>query len=330
MQDYKDDIIKTRTGNVGSSDAKMLNQIAFLGEVPQSAVKRLAVVKGLIENDNPTTNAMRFGDFVEESVFASLHATDLRWQSNPCITSKKYSRKNVSCITHVDFMLQDDEHKTLTIGECKATKLSFEQTRDEYRYQLYHHFLLATEYARELGGYKVKVMLCHYDANDIDLDAPFEFDASRLTVKTLRNIERMSQNYRLSEAMDIVDKYLETLEYYTEDESIPYEYLPVDVQKQFDGITTMLAEIKQREELVNAFKTKLYDFLVEKNIKSIKNDAWSITRVDATTSVQFDSKKYLEEFATSHPRQYKKLREKYDKKVNKKGYVSIKLNNKND
>ena len=154
------------------------------------------------------------------------------------------------------------------------------------------------------------------------MDKPFEFDPSRLTVKPVRFAEA---TYDLRTAMNIVDEFLETYEYYSEDDSIPYEYLPVDVQKQFDEVTAMLSEIKTREDAVNAFKQKLYDFLTEKGIKSIKNDAWSITRVDPTTAVQFDAKRYLDEYAQKHPKKYKTLRKEYDKTVTKKGFVSIKL-----
>ena len=62
MEDYKIDIEQSRKGNLGSSDARMLQQIAELGVVPKSAVKRLAIVKGLAENDNVYTPAMAFGD----------------------------------------------------------------------------------------------------------------------------------------------------------------------------------------------------------------------------------------------------------------------------
>lgn len=325
--EYKNDIIASRTGNVGSSDAKMLDTIAQLGYVPNSALKRLAVVKGLIENDNFTNAAMRYGDFIENMVYANLKASDERWQSNPCIVSEKYSRKNCRVITHVDFMLQDDKNRTLTLCECKATKGSYAKTRNEYEAQLKHHWLLGQEYAKKLGDYKVKLLLCQYCTDNINLGEEFTFDPERLTVKPVRFSKVI---YDLGKAMDIVDEFLETYDYYTEDDTIDYEYLPSNVQKEFDTVTSLLAEIKEREDAVNTFKTRLYDFLVEKNIKSIKNDAWSITRVDPTTTIQFDSKKYLDDFAQKHPIQYKKLRAQYDKKVSKKGYVSIKLSKNNN
>ena len=51
IQDYKQEVANTRKGCLGGSDGKMLSQIAALGYVPKSALKRLAVCKGLIEQE---------------------------------------------------------------------------------------------------------------------------------------------------------------------------------------------------------------------------------------------------------------------------------------
>ena len=325
MNEAKQEIIATRTGCLGGSDARLIQSIAEAGKIPQSAMKRLAICKGLAEQPQFSNPAIEFGNYIESMVFESLHSQDARWQSNPYLVSGKYSRKNVDVIDHIDLYLQDDDKKVLTIGEVKATKGTYAQTYDEYRWQLMHHYLLGCERAKELGGYKVKVMLCHYLTDGIDLTQPFEFDPSRLTVKTLRNMEKLSKSYRIAEAMDLIDKFLEDFSEYYDGDEIPYELLPANVQGQFDDITTLLTEIKEREDKVAAFKDKLYSFLAEKNIKSIRNDAWSITRVDPTESKQFDSKRYLEDFAAKHPRQFKKMRSEYEKTVRKKGFITIKI-----
>ena len=326
MEDYKDNIRNTRCGALGSSDGKLIISVAESGVIPKSAYKRLAVCKGLIEQkDIPYTAAVRAGDELEMLVFEHLKANDDRYQSNPCWVSKKYSRKNVNLLTHPDIVLQDDENKILNVYEVKCTKFTFEQTKKTYKAQLIIHWVIANEIAKELGGYKVRLSLVHYSTEGMNLEDGFDFDPSRLTVKTLRNMEKLSKSYRIGEAMDLIDAFLENFNEYYDGDEIPYDILPINVQNQFDGITTLLAEIKEREDKVNAFKSKLYTFLQEKNIKSIKNDAWSITRVDPTESKQFDSKRYLEDFAAKHPRQFKKIRSEYEKTVRKRGFVTIKI-----
>ena len=329
MENYKENIIQTRTGNVGSSDSKMLQQIAELGQVPKSAHKRMAVIKGFIENQDITTPAMRFGDRIENEVFDSLKANDNRWQSNPCIISTKYSRKNVGCLTHIDYMLQDDENKTLTIGEAKATKLTYEQAKDEYFYQLCHHWLLAQEYAKELGGYKVKLVFCVYNTDGVDYEN-HEFDPSRLTVKTLRGMEKISKSYRLAEAMDIVNDFLEKFDSYYEEE-ISGEYLPENVKAEFDQVTTFLTEIKEREKKVDDFKKKLTEFMISKGIKGIKTDAWAITLVNESESVSVDYKAiFANEIEAKKPRVANKLKNQYKKVSKKKAYITIKVKDNNN
>ena len=326
QQNYKNDIKNTRCGALGSSDGKLIISVAESGVIPKSAYKRLAVCKGLIEQkDIPYTAAVRAGDELEMLVFEHLKANDDRYQSNPCWVSKKYSRNNVKLLTHPDIVLQDNENKILNVYEVKCTKFTFEQTKKTYKAQLIIHWVIANEIAKELGGYKVRLSLVHYSTEGMNLEDGFDFDPSRLTVKTLRNMEKLSKSYRIGEAMDLIDAFLENFNEYYDGDEIPYDILPINVQNQFDGITTLLAEIKEREDKVNAFKSKLYTFLQEKNIKSIKNDAWSITRVDPTESKQFDSKRYLEDFAAKHPRQFKKIRSEYEKTVRKRGFVTIKI-----
>lgn len=325
MYDHKEDVINTRKGCLGGSDAKMIAQIVENGSIPKSAMKRLAVCKGLIEHENFTNKYMEMGNFVEDAIYQNLVSIDSRWQSNPCLVSKKFSRPNVKIIDHIDYMLQDDEKKVLTIGECKATRLDFKQTKEEYMWQLRHHWLLASEYAKELGGYKVVLQLVHYSTEGLDLDEPFEFDPSRLTVKALKGMEKESRTYNLSKGMDMINEFLETFNEYYEDDEVPYELLPANVKTQFDQIAVALAEIKEREDKVAQFKEKLYEFLVQKNVKGIRSDVWSITRVDATETSSFDAKKFLEEYTQEHPTLASRLKKKYNKVVKRKGYVTIKL-----
>lgn len=326
QQDYKNQIRDTRCGALGSSDGKLIISVAESGVIPKSGHKRLAVCKGLIEQEDiPYTAAVRAGDELEMLVFEHLKANDDRYQSNPCWVSKKYSRKNVNLLTHPDIVLQDDENKVLNVYEVKCTKFTFEQTKDTYKAQLIIHWVIANEIAKELGGYKVRLSLVHYSTEGMNLEDGFEFDPSRLTVKTLRNMEKLSKSYRIAEAMDIIDTFLENFTEYYEGDEIEEQYLPVEVKQQFDAVTNMLAEIKERENKVNEFKHRLYDFMCEKNIKGIKAQAFTITRVDETESKSFDSKRYVEDLKKAHPRKACKIIEQYTKTTKRKGFAYIKL-----
>lgn len=328
--DYKNEIRSSRCGALGSSDGKLILQVAESGVIPKSAYKRLAVCKGLIEQEDiPYTAAVRAGDELEMLVFEHLKANDDRYQSNPCWVSKKYSRKNVKLLAHPDIVLQDDENKVLNVYEVKCTKFTFEQTRATYKAQLIIHWVTANEIAKELGGYKVKLSLVHYSTEGMNLEAGFEFDPSRLTVKQLRSIDKEARMYRLSDAMDIVNDFLETFDSYYDGDEIESEYLPEKVKQEFDTITTILAEIKERETKVDEFKKRLCDFMQEKGVKSIKNDAWAITLVQASESVSVDYKAiFANEIEAKRPRVANKLKKQYQKTTKKRAYVTIKIKEK--
>lgn len=329
QQDYKNQIRSSRCGALGSSDGKLIISVAESGIIQKSAYKRLAVCKGLIEQEDiPYTAAVRAGDELEMLVFEHLKANDDRYQSNPCWVSKKYSRKNVKLLTHPDIVLQDDENKILNVYEVKCTKFTFEQTKDTYKAQLIIHWIIANEIAKELGGYKVRLSLVHYSTEGMNLENGFEFDPSRLAVKQLRNMEKLSKSYNLTEAMDLIDAFLENFTDFYEQDEIDANLLPANVQSQFSEVAQFLREIKEREDKVAAFKTKLYDFLSERGIRKVTCDDFSFTVVAPTQQISVDYKAlFTQEIEAKKPRVAKQLKEKYKKTTNKKGYVLIHVNN---
>lgn len=328
MENYKDDIRNTRLGSLGGSDGNLLAQIAKLGHVPNSAKKRLAVMKGLIEKEDITTRVMRYGDFIEQSIYSHLQEIDNRYQSNPLWISGKYSKDEVRLICHPDFCLFDDTKKVLNVYECKATKFNPKHTHDTYLNQLFIEWTLANEIVKAKGeGWKVEMYLCHYDTSNVNIDDDFVFDPDLLSIHRLRMPKNL---FDIDKAMTIVSEFASTFDYYTEDEEIDSVYLPEKVKAEFDKVTGILAEIKEREVKANEFKRKLCDFMQTHEIKSIKNDAWNITLVGATEQVSFDSKKFLSDLAAKHPRKEKKLRKEYEKRITKGAFVKITIKTKKD
>jgi len=329
MEDYKLEIANTRKGCLGSSDAKMLATIATQGVVPKSAYKRLAVCKGLIEQtDIPYTDAVRFGDETEQAIFAYLSQSNEGYESNPLWVSKTYSRKWAKCISHPDITRKDDKAKTLYVYEIKASRYTTEQVRNEYKFQLFQHWLLAKEKAKEYGkNWKIQLYLVHYQTDGLDLSQPQEFDMDRLVIKRVHL--GGAPLFDLNKAMDIVSDFLETFDFYSEGDEIQAAYLPEKVKQEFDTISNVLVEIKEREQKVADFKAKLFDFMLEKDIKSIKSDVWSITRVDPTESISVDYKAIFEKEFGNKPVKAKRLQRDFKKTTKKKGYVVIKAKDNN-
>lgn len=335
MVDYKEDVAKSRVGCLGSSDGKMLQQICALGYVPKSAYKRLAVCKGLVEQEDiPRTAAVAAGDAMEMLIYKHLSANDPRYESNPRWESTKYSTKNVKLIAHPDLVLKDDARKTLFVYECKTTKYGVEETRQTYKSQLFIENILGKEICEGLGkDWSIKVFLVHYNTDGLNLeqlmsDDALEIDPSRLTVKEVRFTS--TAYFDIKRTMAIVDTFLETFDEYYEGDEVDADLLPANIKSQFEDIAVAFQEMEDRKVRVEAFKKRLYDFMVEKNIKSIKNDFFSITRVDPTESKQFDGKRYLEDLSKAHPRKANKIAKDYTKTTKRSGYATIKVNDKKD
>lgn len=328
MKDYKQEIEQTRVGCLGSSDAKLVAQIATLGNVPKSAYERMAVLKGMKEHVSyPSSEAMKFGDRMENEIFSYLNFKNSAVESNPLWQSVKYSRNNFKCISHPDYVFVDTDKKTIFVYEVKTSKFTNQQVRQEYRCQLYWHHLLAAEKAKQMGnGWKHKIFLVHYNSQGIEDFDLHEFDVNRLLVK---EVHFHVPVFNMKLGLDLIDAFLDSFdEYYGDNEEIDANLLPEKVYKQFDAICNTLSQIKKMEEDVDSFKERIYNFMLEKGIKSIKNDVFTISRIDPTESVSFDYKRFLNDEGALHPIKVKKWLRTYEKRTKRKGYATIKIKNK--
>ena len=152
---YKEEIISSRVGFLGGSDGNLLSSVSNmdnLEKLSESPKERLAICKGIYsKEDDFKTEAMAIGDDVENKIFDMLKISIPEWKSNERIESKKFKRKNVGLLVHIDYMLKDEVNKTVIFVECKATKSSFEETRHKYSNQLYIEDILGKEYTQSLG-----------------------------------------------------------------------------------------------------------------------------------------------------------------------------------
>jgi hypothetical protein len=313
---YKDEIISSRVGNLGGSDARILAAIAKNGCVQRAQVERLAIAKGLYERPNITNIAMQYGDFIENMIYDSLVQVDERWESNKCFRSQKYGREGLGLLVHIDFSLFDESRdKPLLLWvECKATTTDIEQTYKDYKEQLYVEYVLGKELAEQLGA-DFKLELCHYDASvmfEDESQLQFAFDPDKISRK---KVIFKKPVFDIASGMDIAAQYVSEMTEYKREE-IDWDYLPAEVQEQMKQVNNILVSIKEKQDSIEEFKSRFYDFLCKNEIKSVKTPYFTISRVDEAISMQFDKVK----FASEHP----ELVAEYQKEVKKKGYVLIK------
>lgn len=313
---YKDEIISSRVGNLGGSDARILAAIAKNGCVQRAQVERLAIAKGLYERPNITNIAMQYGDFIENMIYDSLVQVDERWESNKCFRSQKYGREGLGLLVHIDFSLFDESRdKPLLLWvECKATTTDIEQTYKDYKEQLYVEYVLGKELAEQLGA-DFKLELCHYDASvmfEDEFQLQFAFDPDKISRK---KVIFKKPVFDISSGMDIAAQYVSEMTEY-EREEIDWDYLPAEVQEQMKQVNNILVSIKEKQDSIEEFKSRFYDFLCKNEIKSVKTPYFTISKVDESVSIQFDKVR----FTAEHP----ELAAKYQRAVKKKGYVLIK------
>ena len=314
--DYKDEIISSRVGALGGSDGKVLAAIANNGCVQRGQVERLAIAKGLYERPNITNLAMQYGDFIENMIYDSLVQVDERWESNKCFRSQKYGREGLGLLVHIDFSLFDESRdKPLLLWvECKATTTDIEQTYKDYKEQLYVEYVLGKELAEQLGA-DFKLELFHYDASvmfEDEFQLQFAFDPDKISRK---KVIFKKPVFDISSGMDIAAQYVSEMTEYKREE-IDWDYLPAEVQEQMKQVNNILVSIKEKQDSIEEFKSRFYDFLCKNEIKSVKTPYFTISRVDESVSIQFDKVR----FTAEHP----ELAAKYQRAVKKKGYVLIK------
>ena len=287
--DYKSVIMEHHKQGLGASDGDMLARIASLRYVPSSYNERLAIIKGLYDKDDgPKTEAMQRGDDIEMQIFNMFHSVNEKWESNKYIKSKKFSRKNCSLFCHIDFFLKDDKKKVITFVECKATSKTSPIARRTYINQLYIENLLGKEYTASLGSnWKFSMKLCHYNTDG--------YDGTIVPEKIeMTNLRFGRGLFKIDETMNIVSAYLDNLtEFYKDD--IEEKYLPEEVKKKFEIINNYLTEIKEKEDKVKEFKDRMFTFMNEKNIKSIKTEMFTITKIEPTEMPVFDKKKFSQQ-----------------------------------
>jgi hypothetical protein len=186
---------------------------------------------------------------------------------------------------------------------------------------------MGKELAKKLGGYKTRVVLVHYDTSDVNMDDEWTFEPEKITIRPIRFGTPV---FDMPSAVAIVSNFLADFTEYYEGDEIDANFLPANVKKEFDVVAGVLMEIKEREKVVEEFKKRLYTFMVDKDIKSIKNEMFAITRVFPTESKSFDSKRYVEDLKKEHPRKSKKIIAKYTKTTKRNGYVTIKTKKDNN
>lgn len=313
MEDYKQDIINTRKGGLGSSDAAMVLQVANTATIGASANQRIAVMLGIIEKPEFRRNhAMVLGDEIEMKVFADYKDMFANAVSNPVYVSEALSRElGFNVLNHIDIEVETENE--LLWFECKASKLESADVLRTYEPQLAWHWLLLDEKAHKIGK-TPRLFVLHYPTAGM-------LDESAYNVENLRQMEVKRGSYvadidMLKAGLHIIANALPDFKYVQPEEIEAFD-LPAEMQEALVALKQKIDTIKMYEEEIAQFKEGMLEQMEQHGIKSIKCDAFRITYVGATEKTAFDSAA----FKKDQPELYAKY---YTKKSTSKAYVTIK------
>lgn len=293
-ENHKQEIEATRVGGFGGSDAKMFYKIGLKGlsSLNNTDKKRIRVAKGLDEYKPITVNeAMQrghdFEDWYEKQPFAPLNA-----EREVAISSML--AKNFKTFAHADFYAKADKE----VWELKCVQ-NPENAYNDYFEQLQWYHLL--------GAKNVWLVIC-------DSSLSFE-DGTYIYPKFIERdghiIEIIKNGIKLlDDNWNNLD--LEVGEEWSESDLLPFEKHEIEVFADY------LKEIKRLEELAEESKLKVFNFMKDNGIKSLKSDYYNVTFIPESTTATLDKKKLF----TEHP----EIKEQDYLKVSpKKAYITVKL-----
>lgn len=319
MEDYKANIIATRKGGFGSSDARLIAAIGRSGINYQAQI-RIAQMLGLAERENYTNSAMRFGDNVEMEVYQSLKAENGNALSNPYVESAELSEKyGFKIFTHIDVEIETPE--SIVWYECKAINCkgrtledTLNDTINEYHDQLRWHFKIGTEKAERLHK-MFTLYLVLYGWYDGEEDAEFNFDPSRLIYSRPLTLGHEGYFHEIEQGLCKISMELPTFTWKPKIELTGQDLLP-EVSSKINAIAETYKRIEEEKAQLEKMKQLVFSVMQTNNIKSIKLGGVTFSYRSGYKTTRFDSKS----FKADHP----ELVSKYETESTVEPTVTIK------
>ena len=288
---HNQEIEVTRVGGFGGSDANLFYRVGLRGlsALNNTDKKRIRVAKGIDEYKPIAMNdAMQrghdFEDFYEMSESTSMMSREVLFSAELA--------KNFKTFFHADF---SDKYY---VYELKCVQ-NPDNVEKDYEAQL--------QWQAMVSGMKVCLVVCDSVKRFEDYNEPIEITRDENVISILKNGIRL-----LDENWETLD--LEVGEEWSDSDLMPFEKNDIAI------FTSYLQRIQQLEELAEESKLKVFQFMRDKNIKSLKSDSYTVTFTPESTTSTLDKKKLF----TEHP----EIKEQdYIKTSPKKAYITVKLKN---
>ena len=289
----KQEIEATRVGGFGGSDAKMFYKIGLKGlsALNNTDKKRIRVAKGLDEyKPIPMNEAMQrghdFEDWYAEQKFAPIAEREVKLSCQLA--------NNFETFFHADFSDCFDE-----VWELKCVQNPDDAVRDYYEQLQWQHLI---------GVKKLWLVVCDSTKSFEEGTAfPEIIERNEKVIKILRNGIRL-----LDENWDELD--LTVGEDWNETDLMPFE------KNDIAAFTSYLQRIQELEKLAEESKEKVFQFMKDNNIKSLKSDSYTVTFTPDGTKSTLDKSKLFKEHPEINETDYLKTSPR-------KAYITVKLKN---
>lgn len=287
---HNQEIINSRVGGLGGSDAKMVYKVGLKGisSLSNTDKKRIAVMLGQAEyTPVPTNEAMERGHRFEEYMEECLVNVERE------VKLAKDLAKNFNVFAHADFFNDADN----SVVECKCTKDGAIAAQADYAEQLQWYYMLGAN----------EVILAHHPQRE-------PFDCGIVDLIKINRDDKMIDVMR--NGIKLLDEFVETYQY-EEPAEMTMADLTLTERAIMWNLDNFVLEMRNAEERIKSYKETIKTMMEMYGVKTIKTDKLTISYVGESESRTFDKKA----LASSHPEI--DLTE-FEKVTKKQSYITIK------
>lgn len=285
-QEHKNEILKSRIGGFGGSDARLFYTIASKGVNKLSATDlfRISVAKGEnVPKSIPETPAMAAGHAFEDYVEKLLKKKGFEREVK---LNLRLSDK-FDTFAHADFY----NTETKTVIECKFTKGYADKTCETYYAQLQWYFMLGAERVLLYNG--------HGDVNELLLNGNVE----DIEIEKVKRDESFIDS--LNTGIVLLSSVWDDLRIDVGEEWTPSDLLAFDADN-INLFTDKLRQIERLEADAKELREQIKCLFELYNIKSLKSDNYLITYVGESVRETLDTDKLKKEHKEINFENYKK------------------------
>jgi hypothetical protein len=323
----KQEILATRVGGFGSSDAKMIIDFALNNTIKKQYYRRIAVFLGLTAVSDFSNVYTETGHKREKEIIDAYKKTDPESMhlSNPIFHDKGVLSNKYKCFSHIDMVKIFYPSNRHLFYEIKTSKKPMEEVLELYKEQLlWHATIIQQKDADEGGEYNPNISLLYYNEDF----SGGEFDAKKLKEKFYQYKDEEIENFvkQIHRGFDVLTEFLEEISKndYLElrleckgKEFLSTPHLSDVVVQQMSELAHFMQVSKEMEQKELAVKEAVFQFMESKNIDIWDTEFFKFTRVKASKSILFDKDKFKNENA--------ELYSQYLKESNRKSYVKLTL-----